>query len=85
LAIKYTGTGGLQVGLCETTGFLDQTTEQLRHVSAYTAASGVSSITPVAGAPLVLHTLNADVTVGNATLRVRTFYRVNENAIGAGL
>ena len=52
LSIKYTDDSGLAVGGCETTGFLDQATAQTRWVNPYHAASGISSITPVANAPL---------------------------------
>ena len=76
LAIKYTGTGGLQVGSCETTGFLDQTSNQLRFVRPYAAASLVSDITPVANAPLVLHMLTGEIITGNSPLKLRVFFRL---------
>jgi len=76
LAIRYTGAAGLQLAQCEVTGFLDQTTSQLRHVAPFRAASGASDITPVANSPLVLHMLNGEITTGNSPLLVRTFYRI---------
>lgn len=76
LAVKYTGSGGLQVAQVEATGFLDQTSDQLRWAHAFNAASGDSSFTPVANAPLVLHMLTGEVTTGDSPLKCRVFYRV---------
>lgn len=78
IAIKYTGSAGLQVAGCETTGFLDQTSSQLRYVYGFRAAAAatVSDVTPVANAPLVAHMLLGEVTTGNSPLYVKVFYRV---------
>ena len=76
LAISYTNAVGLKVGQAETTGFLDQVTEQVRWINAYRAASAISSITPVTASPLVLHALDSNYSAGVAILHVRTFYRV---------
>jgi hypothetical protein len=57
LAFAYTNTAGLDVGVSETTGFLDQATAQTRYVRAQTgalAAGTVSDFTPAANAALVL-------------------------------
>jgi hypothetical protein len=45
-------------------------------VRATGAASGVSDITPVANAALVLHMLTGEITTGDSPLHVRVFYRV---------
>lgn len=76
LSIKYTNAAGAAVGGCEATGFLDQTTAQTRFLRGYNAASGVSDITPVANAPLVLHMLTGEITTGDSNLLVRVYYRV---------
>lgn len=76
LSVKYTDGSGAAVGGCETTDFLDQATAQTRYVRPTAAASGVSDITPVADAPLVLHLLTGEITTGNSPLHVRVFYRV---------
>jgi len=76
LAIKYTDASGLEVGEVETTGFVDQTTAQTRVIRPHTAASLVSSFTPVANAPLVAHMLTGEITTGDSPLRFRVFYRV---------
>lgn len=76
LSIKYTNAAGAAVGGCEATGFLDQATAQTRFLQAYRAASGVSDITPVADAPLVLHMLTGEITTGDSPLRLRVYYRV---------
>lgn len=76
LAVKYTNGAGAELGQGEATGFLDQTTAQLRHIRPHTAASAISSITPVANAALVLHMLVGEITTGDSPLHVRVFYRV---------
>ena len=76
LSIKYTDGSGLELGECETTGFLDQTTNQIRWVNPYRAASGISSITPVANAALVLHLLSGEITTGDSDLQIEVYYRV---------
>jgi hypothetical protein len=76
LAVKYTDGSGAEVGQCETTGFLDQTTNQIRYVRAQTATSGASQITPVANAALVLHMLVGEITTGDSPLNIEIDYRV---------
>jgi hypothetical protein len=79
LAFKYTNGAGLQVGGCETTGFIDQATAQVRFVRPQGAALGAgttSDITPVPAAALVLHMLVGEVTLGTSPLHVRVFYRI---------
>ncbi len=75
LSIKYTDGSGIEVGQCETAGFLDQTTEQMRYVRPTTAASGSTAITPVANSPLVIQLLVGEITTGDSPLVVRVFYR----------
>jgi len=76
LSIKYTDGSGAEVAQIETTGFLDQTADQVRFARAQSAASGNSAITPVANAALVLHLLTAEIATGNSPLKVRVYYRV---------
>ena len=79
IGIKYTGSSGLEVAACETTGFLDQTTAQVRYVRARTgalAAGTVSDIVPVANAALVAHMLVGEITTGDSDQKVRVFYRI---------
>lgn len=76
IAIKYTNSSGLQVASIETTGFLDATADATRYAQAYRAASGVSSITPVANAALVAHMLSGEITTGDSPLLMRVYYRV---------
>jgi hypothetical protein len=76
LGFKYTGTSGLQVGQCAVTGFLDQTTAQLRYCLEYKQTAGASDITPVAAAPIVLQALTANMSAGNQELRVRAYYTI---------
>lgn len=76
LAIKYTGAAGLEVGEIETTGFLDQTADQMRYCRPHNAASAISSIVAVANVPLVAHMLSGEITTGNSDLKLRVFHRV---------
>ena len=76
LAFNYTNGAGLQVGSCEVTGFLDQTTAQTRWVHPYHAASGVSQITPVANAVIVIQMLVGEIITGDSPLNMRIFYRI---------
>jgi len=76
LSLKYTGTGGLEVSQCETTGFLDQTTAQARWMRIPAAASGPNDITPVANAVIILQLLLNDITTGTSPLKLRLLYRI---------
>jgi hypothetical protein len=75
LSISYTNAAGLAVAGIETTGFLDQATAQTRYASTYKAASGISSITPVENAALVIHLLIGNIITGTSDLKLRLFYR----------
>lgn len=72
LVLKYTNASGAEVSLAiETTGFLDQTTAQIR------MSGGVNtSLTPVANAPVVLHLLSGNITTGNFDLQVFVEYDI---------
>lgn len=83
LAFNYTNNAGLQLASCETTGFLDQTTAQVRIVNAYRAASGVSDITPVANAVIIIQLLSGEITTGNSPLQMRIYYRVESTDLSS--
>lgn len=76
LAINYTNGAGAEVAQCETTGFLDSASDEIRWVRAHTQASGVSQITPVANAVLVLQLLVGEVITGDSDLEIEVHYRV---------
>jgi hypothetical protein len=76
LSVKYTNAAGAEVGEAETTGFLDQATAQTRYVRPHTAASLISSVTPVANSPLVAHMLAGEITTGDSPLHIRIHYRI---------
>lgn len=79
IAFKYTDGSGTQVSVSlETTGFLDQTTAQNRHVTKST-----SNVTPVENAALVAHMLSGEVTGGTGSLYVTVLYRVHKNTTEA--
>lgn len=72
LVLKYTNASGAEISQqIETTGFLDQTTAQIRR------AGGVSSsLTPVANAAVVLHLLSGNITTGDFDLEVFVEYDI---------
>lgn len=75
IAIKYTNASGAQVNTSlETTGFLDQATEQLRLTRAI-----VTEYTPVVNAPLVIQILTGEIITGTSPLVVTVHYRVYKN------
>jgi hypothetical protein len=73
-AFKYTGTSGSTVATVESTGFIDQATNQLRY--ARPAGAAINDCTPVDNAALVLHLLSGEIATGNSPLKVRVYYRV---------
>jgi len=74
LAVGYTDVAA-PLATVETTGFLDQATVQTRYAPAYSAASGVNSITPAAAA-IVLGLLVGEIITGTSPLNCRVYYRV---------
>lgn len=76
ISIKYENASGLEVGQCETTGFLDQATDQVRIIRPHHAASGNNAITPLVNKPLVMQILIDNIATGDSPIKVRTFYRV---------
>lgn len=76
LVLKYTdASGGQCAGAIETTGFLDQTTAQIRLAGMAGAALGTpADITPVANAAVVLHLLTGEITTGNFAINVKVWY-----------
>jgi hypothetical protein len=79
LAIRYVNGSGEDVGVVETTGFLDSTGAQTRYMRPQTgalAAGTVSEVIPIDNGALVLHLLVGEVTTGDSPLHLRVFYRV---------
>ena len=69
---KYTNASGAVISTIETTGFLDQTADQVRLSYAASAAE----ITPVANSPIVLHQLSGEITTGDSPVYIRVFYDI---------
>ncbi len=79
LGIKYTGSGGLEVGACEMTGFADSVAAMTRWILPRTgvlAAGTISSISPVEDAPLVAHMLVGEIITGDSDFIFNVRYRV---------
>lgn len=81
LALKYTNaSGGIAATVIESTGFLDQTTAQVRAANVLAGSAAASStpdeITPAANAAIVLHLLSGNITTGNFALNVQVFYDI---------
>jgi hypothetical protein len=78
-AFRYTNGSGIDVGHAEATGWLDQTTAQVRYCRPQTGAVAegtISDFVPVANAALVAHMAVGEITTGNYDIRVRVYYRV---------
>lgn len=82
LAIKYANSSGTQVSSpVETTGFMEQTSDQYRLTSDIYGST--LTVTPQVNQPLVLHMLNGEITTGNSILYVQMFYRIEDvSALG---
>lgn len=76
LAVNYSDASGAQLGRCEAAGFLDGASDQLRFVRPFATTSGNSAIAPAINAPLVMHMLIDEISVGDSPLICRTFYRI---------
>ena len=80
IAFKYTdGSGQECFARVETTGLLDQTATQTRHISgasgAFAAVPTDGLATPTANAAIVIQILTGEITTGNFALKYRAFYR----------
>lgn len=79
LAFRYTDGSGIDVAHVEATGWLDQTTAQVRFALPQTGALAegtISSFVPVADAALVAHMAVGEITTGNYAIKMRVFYRI---------
>lgn len=78
LVLKYTNGSGAQVtGVIETTGFLDQATDQTRIVGdPGSTGATAGDYAPVANAALVLHLLTGEVITGDQPLIVKVWWDV---------
>lgn len=86
LSLKYTDENGVEVGVCEMTGFADQTTAQARYIRAIDGRAAVtagapSSIAPAANAALVAHLLVGEITTGDSVFNLRIYYRVVDTVL----
>jgi hypothetical protein len=78
ISIKYTNGSGLEQAVIETTGFLDQTSAQVRYARFQTGAitaGTVTSFVPVANAALVAHMLTGEIITGDSAVVFRVYYR----------
>lgn len=77
LVLKYTNGSGAECSPhIETTGFLDQTTAQIRAAGDVGAAGAVGSHVVTANADVVLHLLVGEITTGDFDLHVKVWYDV---------
>jgi hypothetical protein len=76
LVLKYTNGSGAQCSsVIEATGFLDQTTAQIRSAGApASTGSTAGDITPVANAAVVMHMLTGEITTGDQPIYVEVYY-----------
>lgn len=84
LSIKYTGAAGLEVGVCEMTGFADQATAQTRYIrpidmrdiTLVANAGAPSQLNPVDNAPLVAHMLVGEIITGTSAFIFDVYHRI---------
>ncbi len=77
LTIRYTNAAGAAASnTLEATGFIDQTTDQIRTIKPI-----ATDITPVANAPLVLHLSNSNITTGTGVLYVDILYAIHTTGL----
>lgn len=77
ICVKYTNAAGAIVSTTlASTGFIDQTSDQIRTIKPIT-----TDITPVVNAPLVLHLLVGNITTGTGVLYANVHYRIVETGL----
>jgi len=70
LSVTYTGAGGTELVQVEATGFLDQTSDQVRY------AAEATLVTPEENQAVYLHMLVGEVITGDSPLYVRLYYTI---------
>lgn len=82
LTFRYTNGSGQQLlGQIETTGFLDQTTAQIRAAASISSTSTTAAdVTPLANAAVVAFLNVADITTGTSPIYVKIFYDIISTA-----
>ena len=78
LVLSYTDASGASLWKFETTGFLDQTADQVRYASP--TQSGDTNLTPVANAAVFAHLLTGEIITGDSPLKLRMAYRIINTA-----
>lgn len=78
LIISYTDGSGEVVAEIETTGFIDQATDQLRYVTPSAGADGANNayIVPVSNAAMVISLLAGNIATGNSPIDIVIHYKV---------
>ena len=76
LALKYTNSSGAEASpRVETTGWLDQTTAQVRFIQGLGTSAAVGDVAPVANAVIVAQLLTGEITTGNYAIKYRITYK----------
>jgi hypothetical protein len=77
LVLRYTNGSGVIVSTTlETTGFLDQTADQVR-----TFKGIATDYVPAVNAPIVLHMTTGEITTGDSPLYLNLVFRVHETGL----
>ncbi len=80
LVLAYTNGAGTALAKFETTGFLDQASDQMR-VAAREAPVAGTNLTPTANAALVAALLVGEIATGNSPLKIRVHYRIIDTVL----
>jgi hypothetical protein len=79
LALRYTDGSGTILAQVETTGFLDQTSDQVRVASASVPIS-TTNLTPTANAAVVAHMTTGEITTGDSPIKLRVWWSTVDTA-----
>ena len=75
------GSSSIEVARVETTGFVDQTTAQTRHINGRAGTAAVADFSPTGtGMALVMGLLVGEITTGDSDLKVEVRYRVHQTS-----
>jgi hypothetical protein len=74
LVLAYTNVSGTALAKFETTGFLDQASDQRRYASP--SQYGDTNLTPTVNAAVVAALLSGEIATGNSPVKIRAWYRI---------
>lgn len=77
LQLRYTDGSGTILAFCETTGFLDQTSDQIRDLDQVVPIPA-TNLTPTANAAVVAFIATGNIATGNSPVKIRCWYTIED-------